>query len=534
FDRLHRLAVDLLDDHFRTRDGELETFAAHVLDQHRQVQFAAARDQELVGILELFDPQGDVVHGLALQPVLDLAAGEELATRQVLAAGERRVVDLEGHRDRRLVDGQRRQCLGLVERADGVGDGQVGDAGDRDDVAGLGAVLLDALQAHETEHLQQLGLALLAFAVDHDHRHVLPRRAALHAADADHADEAVVVQLADAHLERTFQVHRRRRHVLHDRLVQRRHVALAHVLGEAGVAVQAGGVDDREVHLLRRGAEAVEQVPDLLDDPFGTRAGAVDLVDHHDRLEAHRERLLGDEARLRHRPIHRIDQQQHRIDHRQHALDLAAEVGVPGGVDDVDAVVAPGDGGVLGQDGDAAFLLLIVAVHHALGEDGAFVQGARLLEQLVDEGGLAMVDVGDDGDIAQALDGHGFGGRVSRTGCRGRGQGAGRVEGSGLLYAVNRPDRAIGAEYMSLVAVFDTDRGEIKVELFADRAPLTVANFVNLARRGFYDGLNFHRVIPDFMIQGGCPKGTGTGGPGYKFEDEANNGVKHDRGVLSM
>ena len=87
---------------------------------------------------------------------------------------------------------------------------------------------------------------------------------------------------------------------------------------------------------------------------------------------------------------------------------------------------------------------------------------------------------------------------------------------------------------MSLVAVFDTDRGEIKVELFADRAPLTVANFVNLARRGFYDGLNFHRVIPDFMIQGGCPKGTGTGGPGYKFEDEANNGVKHDRGVLSM
>ena len=87
---------------------------------------------------------------------------------------------------------------------------------------------------------------------------------------------------------------------------------------------------------------------------------------------------------------------------------------------------------------------------------------------------------------------------------------------------------------MSLTAVFDTDRGEIRVELFADKAPLTVANFVNLARRGFYDGLNFHRVIPDFMIQGGCPKGTGTGGPGYKFEDETSNGVRHERGVLSM
>jgi peptidyl-prolyl cis-trans isomerase B (cyclophilin B) len=87
---------------------------------------------------------------------------------------------------------------------------------------------------------------------------------------------------------------------------------------------------------------------------------------------------------------------------------------------------------------------------------------------------------------------------------------------------------------MTLHAVFDTDRGQIKVELFADKAPLTVANFVNLARRGFYDGLNFHRVIPDFMIQGGCPQGTGTGGPGYKFEDEAGNGVGHERGVLSM
>ena len=87
---------------------------------------------------------------------------------------------------------------------------------------------------------------------------------------------------------------------------------------------------------------------------------------------------------------------------------------------------------------------------------------------------------------------------------------------------------------MSLIAHFDTDRGPIRVELAADKAPLTVANFVNLAQRGFYDGLSFHRVIADFMIQGGCPLGTGTGGPGYRFEDEAKNGLGHERGVLSM
>ena len=87
---------------------------------------------------------------------------------------------------------------------------------------------------------------------------------------------------------------------------------------------------------------------------------------------------------------------------------------------------------------------------------------------------------------------------------------------------------------MSLFALFETDRGPIKIELYPDKAPLTVANFVNLAKRGFYDGLGFHRVIPDFMIQGGCPEGSGRGGPGYKFEDEARNGLTHERGVLSM
>jgi peptidyl-prolyl cis-trans isomerase B (cyclophilin B) len=87
---------------------------------------------------------------------------------------------------------------------------------------------------------------------------------------------------------------------------------------------------------------------------------------------------------------------------------------------------------------------------------------------------------------------------------------------------------------MSLIATFDTARGPIRVELAADKAPLTVANFVNLIKRGYYDGLNFHRVLADFMIQGGCPQGTGTGGPGYRFEDEASNGLGHERGVLSM
>ena len=84
-------------------------------------------------------------------------------------------------------------------------------------------------------------------------------------------------------------------------------------------------------------------------------------------------------------------------------------------------------------------------------------------------------------------------------------------------------------------AIINTSKGAIRLRLFAEETPLTVANFVNLARRGFYDGLNFHRVIGDFMIQGGCPLGTGTGSPGYRFEDEFDATLRHDRpGRLSM
>jgi peptidyl-prolyl cis-trans isomerase A (cyclophilin A) len=102
----------------------------------------------------------------------------------------------------------------------------------------------------------------------------------------------------------------------------------------------------------------------------------------------------------------------------------------------------------------------------------------------------------------------------------------------------------------TMKAIIETSMGTIEVELFADKAPVTVENFVGLAtgtkeftdlktgkktKRKFYDGLTFHRVIPEFMIQGGCPLGTGTGGPGYTFEDETNNGLKFNKpGLLAM
>ena len=83
--------------------------------------------------------------------------------------------------------------------------------------------------------------------------------------------------------------------------------------------------------------------------------------------------------------------------------------------------------------------------------------------------------------------------------------------------------------------IVKTEKGDIEGVLYPSKAPVTVANFLNLAKRGYYNGLKFHRVIPDFMIQGGDPTGTGSGGPGYRFEDECTPELKHDKpGIFSM
>lgn len=84
-------------------------------------------------------------------------------------------------------------------------------------------------------------------------------------------------------------------------------------------------------------------------------------------------------------------------------------------------------------------------------------------------------------------------------------------------------------------ATITTNKGVMKVDLYAEETPITVSNFVKLAKEGFYDGLTWHRVLPDFVIQGGCPNGTGTGGPGYTIECEVTAEKQHhERGVLSM
>ena len=174
---------------------------------------------------------------------------------------------------------------------------------------------------------------------------------------------------------------------------------------------QAGaGVQNREVDLLLGRVEIDEEVVDLVEHFLGARVRPVDLVDDDQRRQPALEGLAQHEARLRERPLGRVDEEQHAVDHRERPLDFAAEIRVAGRVDDIDEHVLVVDGGVLGQDRDAALALEVRVVHGALGHALVRAKDPALVQQGVDQRRLAVVDVRDDRDVAPKGVGDGRGG----------------------------------------------------------------------------------------------------------------------------
>jgi len=179
--------------------------------------------------------------------------------------------------------------------------------------------------------------------------------------------------------------------------------------GQSRLAGDGVGIDHVEIGLLVAGAQFEKEVKGTVQRVVGVRAPSVYLVDHHDDAVVHGQRLLQDETRLGHGPLGGVHQEQHAVHHVEHPLDLATEIGVAGGVHDVDLDLLPGsgvkdgDGGVLGQDGNPALALQGVRVEHALNHLLVLAKDARLLEHAIHQGGLAVVDVSDNGQVAEVV-----------------------------------------------------------------------------------------------------------------------------------
>ena len=174
-----------------------------------------------------------------------------------------------------------------------------------------------------------------------------------------------------------------------------------------GEARPAAGVDVRNLERVLR-PEFLEEVQRFHQHVVRPGVGAVDLVDDDDRLEANFQGLGHHEAGLRAGAFEGVDQHQGAVGHPQHALDLAAEVGVAGGVDDVDLRSLVVEGDVLRENRDSAFALEVVGVKDAVALELGVAELSALLEEGVDEGGLPVVDVGDDGNIADVVTSHGL------------------------------------------------------------------------------------------------------------------------------
>ncbi len=398
-DRLVQLAVDLLRQHAGLPSGQLEALAAHQLEQDDQLQLAAALHLPGIGALGVVDADRDVADQLGVEAVADLAGGQLAA----LGAGQGGGVDPEHDRERGLVDRDHRQRPRIGRVGQGLADRHLFHPGDGDDLARPGLLGGDPLQRLGDVELGDRGPLDRAVGPAPGDLLAGADRAVVDPAKRQAADVGRGVEVGHVRLQRVVGVVLGRRDLLQHQVHQRGEVGALDALLQRGPAGLGVGVDDREVDLLGVGVEVEEELVDLVDDLGDAGVGAVDLVDDEDHRQLCLQRLAQDEAGLGQRSLGGVDEQQHAVDHGQAALDLAAEIGVAGGVDDVELHPVVVDGGVLGEDRDALLALEVHRVHHPLGHVLALAEGAGLPEHRVDQRRLAVVDVGDDCDISQVV-----------------------------------------------------------------------------------------------------------------------------------
>ena len=221
--------------------------------------------------------------------------------------------------------------------------------------------------------------------------------------DPDAPDIIVIVDGRDEELQRRVGIAFGGRNVFEDRVKKRIEVLSHFVRREGSLARSSGAEEHRGIELFVGRVEIEQEFEDLIRHLVEAGVGTVDLVHDDDDPVSELHRLAEHEARLGHGTFRRIHEEDDAVHHFQDALHFAAEIRVAGGIDDIDLHAVPDDGGVLCKDGDAAFPFEIAGVHDALPDDLILMIGIALLEHLIDQRGLAVVDVRDDRNIAEVF-----------------------------------------------------------------------------------------------------------------------------------
>ena len=371
------------------------------------MHLTAPRHAELIGRLAVRDTQGHVLEQFAVQSVAQLAGRDKLA----FLARQRAVIDREGHLQRRLADLDELQRLRAVHRRHGVADGNIARTGEAHDIAHHGAVHRatgKSVNLHDRHNFGALGRHIRRVVVA-DHGILIDLDAsALNASDADTPYVIVIVNGGHQQLERCRLIALRSRNVIQDRVEQRRQI-LARLIRRQGCrAIATGAVQHGGIQLIVVRAEINQQLQDLVLHFAEARVRLIYLVDADDDAMVELQRFLQNKAGLRHGSLGGIHQQDNTVDHLQHALHLAAEVGVPGGIDDVDFDTLVMNSGILGKNGDAPLPFQRAGIHDARHGFLVVPVDTSLLEQSVHQRGFAVVNVGDNGYISQIVSDHCF------------------------------------------------------------------------------------------------------------------------------
>ncbi len=404
------MPLDLADNNAGFAHAQLKAFPPHIFQQNAQMHQPAAGHNKFFRRCARFNPQGDIALQFLVQPILDFAVGDELA----IASGERPVIDAKGHVNGRLVNRDNRQRAGLVGTGNGIADINGIQAGHRADITCFDRIHLLTPQTFEYMQVHYLLLRMATLRINHRHRLAFRKFTGKKPTHRYTADIIGIFQKRHQHLRRGVRHIGRRRNVVDNRIENRTHRLAGNIQIGRGPTLTGGSVNDGKIQRLIIGVKLHQQIEYFINHIMRPGIGTIHLIDHHHRTQFILQSLIQHKPRLRHRPIERIHQQQHPIGHFQYPLHLAAKIGVAGRVNDVDFIFNALRRGIINsaifaENRNAAFPLERIGIHNqVMMIAGKPVQllvakHARLVEQLIHQRGLAVIDMSDDGDVANVL-----------------------------------------------------------------------------------------------------------------------------------
>src|SRR5882724_1036340 len=395
-ERLKQLAVFVpMKNDLGSRDHHFVALAPHLLDQDGDLHSAASMNVKCPRRLRVVELKRNVTARFPDEPIANMSRRHKFP----VASGKRRIVYQNAHSNRRRIDIDKLKRGALFSVGQRFTDISVFKSGQAHDFASVGLLGFDLFESGMGKERRDRSAFAISIAMKTDNRIANADAAADDATESDAPDIITVIKIGDEHLKKRIGRNFRRRDVLNNGLEKRSHVFVLIIQFAHGKTIPGAGVDDRKIELLIARFQFDEEIEDQVDRFARFRVLSVDLIDDDYGFEAILQRLAQNETSLRLRTIVSVDHQQNAIDHLHDALDLTAEVGVAGRVYDVDAVTVPLKRRVLRSNGDALLALEIHRVHHPLLDLLIRPKSPRLPQELIDQGGLAVVYVRNDGNV---------------------------------------------------------------------------------------------------------------------------------------